>query len=323
MFDTDKIFKISNNKEFETVAIKVFNYQYKQNRVYRSFCDLLNISPTEVHKSEEIPFLPIKFFKSHKVLSDPNKIKKIFKSSGTTDNILSSHYVTNLNLYERSFYKTFCNFYGDIKDYTILALLPSYFENKNSSLIYMIDRLIEKTNNPNSGFYLNNLNDLKNKLNKLKNEKVILFGVTYALLDIIEKYDFKLPNTIIIETGGMKGRRKEIIRDDLHNRLNLGFGTNLIHSEYGMTELLSQAYSIKKGIFKTPPWMRVLIRDINDASCIQNLNITGGVNIIDLANINSCSFIATEDIGKKKDDKNFEILGRFDNSQIRGCNLLV
>jgi hypothetical protein len=323
MFDTEDIFKISNDKEFEIVAIKVFNYQYKQNSVYRSFCDLLNISPTEVSKSIDIPFLPIKFFKSHKVLSNQNKIKKIFKSSGTTNNMLSSHYVTNLNLYERSFYKTFSNFYGDIKEYTILALLPSYIENKNSSLIFMIDKLIEKTNNPNSGFYLNNLIDLKNKLNKLKDEKVILFGVTYALLDIIEKYNFQLPKTIIIETGGMKGRRKEIIRDDLHKRLNLGFGTDLIHSEYGMTELLSQAYSINGGIFKNPPWMKVHIRDINDPSSINDFNISGGVNIIDLANINSCSFIATEDIGKKIDEQNFEILGRFDNSQIRGCNLLV
>lgn len=250
------------------------------------------------------------------------ELRKKFVSSGTTDSNLSIHHITDLELYESSFYNSFKCFFGDIKDYTILALLPSYLENKNSSLIYMVDKLIKKTKKKNSSFYLNNYVELKEKLLELKNEKVILIGVTYALLNLIEQFNFELPNLTIIETGGMKGRRKEMIRNELHSKLIKGFKSNLICSEYGMTELLSQAYSVSDGVFQCPPWMKIYIREPQDALSFKKNGVTGGVNVIDLANINSCSFIATEDLGKKSDDGKFEILGRFDNSDIRGCNLL-
>ena len=322
MTNYESIFKINSDEQFESIAIEVFNFQFHNNAIYRSFCDLINKTPSDVTSSNQIPFLPIRFFKSHKVLSSNEVIEKKFISSGTTNSNLSIHHITNLDLYESSFENSFEYFFGDIKDYTILALLPSYLENKNSSLIYMVDKLIKKTKKKNSSFYLNNYIELKEKLHELKNEKVILIGVTYALLNLIEKFNFKLPNLTIVETGGMKGRRREMIRDELHTKLINGFGTNLIYSEYGMTELLSQAYSIRDGIFQCPPWMRIYIREPQDALSFKKNGVTGGVNVIDLANINSCSFIATEDLGKKSDDGKFEILGRFDNSDIRGCNLL-
>ena len=323
MINYENIFKIKTIDDFESMAVKIFKYQFDNNKIYRSFCDLINKNPSDITNSNQIPFLPIKFFKSHIVLSSNQSIEKKFISSGTTNTNLSTHYITDLKLYESSFENSFKYFFGDIKEFTILALLPSYLENKNSSLIYMADKLIKKTNRKNSGFYLDNYIELKDKLIELKNEKVILIGVTFALLNLIEKFNFKLPNLTIVETGGMKGRRKEMIRNELHTKLINGFGTDLICSEYGMTELLSQAYSTNNGIFQCPPWMKIHIREPQDALSFKKNGITGGVNVIDLANINSCSFIATEDLGKKNDENNFEILGRFDNSDIRGCNLLV
>ena len=323
MINYESIFKIKTIDDFESMAVKIFKYQFDNNKIYRSFCDLINKNPSDITNSNQIPFLPIKFFKSHIVLSSNQSIEKKFISSGTTNTNLSTHYITDLKLYESSFENSFKYFFGDIKEFTILALLPSYLENKNSSLIYMADKLIKKTNRKNSGFYLDNYIELKDKLIELKNEKVILIGVTFALLNLIEKFNFKLPNLTIVETGGMKGRRKEMIRNELHTKLINGFGTDLICSEYGMTELLSQAYSTNNGIFQCPPWMKIHIREPQDALSFKKNGITGGVNVIDLANINSCSFIATEDLGKKNDENNFEILGRFDNSDIRGCNLLV
>ncbi|RZJ63680.1 MAG: acyl transferase, partial [Flavobacterium sp.] len=274
---------------------------------------------------KEIPFLPIQFFKSHEVLSSRDAVQETFTSSGTTGTATSRHLVTNLNYYEQSFRLAFSRFYGNIEDYAILALLPSYLEREGSSLIYMVEDLIQGSNNPDSGFYLNNYDELIQKLIALDSagQNVLLIGVTYALLDLIEKQEFQLRNTIIMETGGMKGRRREMIREELHEALCKGFGVKKIHSEYGMTELLSQAYSLGDGIFECPPWMDILIRDTEDALAYVDGNKTGGINIIDLANINSCSFIATQDLGKKYPNHSFEVLGRFDNSDIRGCNLMV
>ena len=239
--------------------------------------------------------------------------------------ITSRHCVTDISIYEESYRKGFAQFYGNIEDYVVLALLPSYLEREGSSLIYMFKDLIERTNHPESGFYLNDYNALTDKLISLDNsgQNVILIGVTYALLDLIEQQQFQLNNTFIMETGGMKGKRKEMIREDLHNQLCKGFGVTAIHSEYGMTELLSQAYSLGEGVFECPSWMQILIRDPEDALTYVNDGKTGGINVIDLANINSCSFIATQDLGKKNPNNSFEVLGRFDNSDIRGCNLMV
>ena len=319
------IFNISSREEFQKVALQVFNHQFKNNKVYRSFCDLLYVHPSDITKIEDIPFLPIQFFKQRKVLSSLDEIDEIFTSSGTTGQITSKHFVTNIELYKKSYLKGFHHFYGNIEDYTVLALLPNYLERKGSSLVYMVDDLIKKSNKKESGFYLNNLDELAEKLINLnqKNQKTLLIGVSFALLDLIEKNQFELSNTIVMETGGMKGRRKELIREELHHQLKIGFGVSEIHSEYGMTELLSQAYSKGNGIFETPPWMKVFTRDTEDALTVQSKGKTGGINIIDLANYNSCSFIATQDLGKVHENETFEIIGRFDHSEIRGCNLMV
>ena len=285
----------------------------------------MKIEKSAVKKIAQIPFLPISFFKSHDVVANQNDIEITFTSSGTTGMITSKHQVTNVSYYEESYRKAFSQFYGNIEDYVILALLPSYLERTGSSLIYMVEDLIRLSQNENSGFYLHNYNDLIEKLIVLEKEEknVILIGVTYALLDLIEKQHFRLKNTIIMETGGMKGKRKEMIREELHGQLCKGFGVAAIHSEYGMTELLSQAYSLGNGIFECPNWMQIHIRDAEDALSYIGNGKTGGINVIDLANINSCSFIATQDLGKKYDNNTFEVLGRFDNSDIRGCNLMV
>ncbi|WP_026776051.1 acyltransferase [Polaribacter sp. Hel_I_88] len=321
----NKIFNITTQEEFATMALEVFRHQFKNNRVYRSFCDLLYIHPSDITKIEEIPFLPIQFFKSREVLSSKEKIAEIFTSSGTTGSITSKHFVTDISFYKNSYLKGFAHFYGNIEDYVVLALLPNYLERKGSSLVFMVDDLIAKSKNTESGFYLNNLDELAKKLINLdKNgQKVLLIGVSFALLDLIEKYQFNLKNTIIMETGGMKGRRKELIRNELHELLKTGFNVDEIHSEYGMTELLSQAYSKGNGVFGTPNWMQILTRDTEDALTILEQEKTGGINIIDLANYNSCSFIATQDLGKVHNNGTFEIIGRFDNSDIRGCNLMV
>jgi phenylacetate-coenzyme A ligase PaaK-like adenylate-forming protein len=325
LISSTDIFSIQNHKQFEKVALKTFRYQYENNLVYQDFCNLLK---TEVHKVktlQQIPFLPIQFFKSHNVLSNINPIEATFTSSGTTGVITSKHLVTNVALYEESYNNAFSQFYGNIEDFVVLALLPSYLEREGSSLIYMVNDLIKKTKNSDSGFYLHNYSDLIDKLTTLddKEQNVLLIGVTFALLDLIEEHQFSLKNTIVMETGGMKGKRKEMIREELHNKLCQGFGVSDIHSEYGMTELLSQAYSLGKGIFELPNWMQILVRDAEDALTYVENGKTGGINVIDLANFNSCSFIATQDLGKKYDNNSFEVLGRFDNSDIRGCNLMV
>jgi len=325
LISTSDIFQIASKKEFEKTTLKVFRHQYDNNSVYQDFCNLLKKDKTNVKSIQDIPFLPIQFFKSHDVLSSTEPIQTTFTSSGTTGMSTSRHLITDLQYYEESFRLGFSQFYGNIEDYVVLALLPSYLEREGSSLIYMVEDLIQASNQPDSGFYLNNYNELIEKLVTLdrQGQNVILIGVTYALLDLIEMQDFSLKNTIIMETGGMKGRRKEIIREELHDILCKGFGVSKIHSEYGMTELLSQAYSLGDGVFECPPWMDILIRDTEDALSYIAYGKTGGINVIDLANINSCSFIATQDLGKKYTNQSFEVLGRFDNSDIRGCNLMV
>ena len=319
------VFNIQNQSDFKTCALQVFRHQFKNNAIYRSFCDLLYIHSSDVKEVEEIPFLPIQFFKSHAVLSSTQAVKETFTSSGTTGSSVSKHMVTDLSWYTKSYTKGFEYFYGPIEEYTVLGLLPNYLERDGSSLIYMVDDFIKKSNKPSSGFYLNNLTELSKTLIALdkKGEKVLLIGVTFALLDLIERQQFKLQNTIIMETGGMKGRRKEMIREELHEILCAGFGVSKIHSEYGMTELLSQGYSSGDGVFDCPPWMKILARDTEDALTMVGTNKTGGLNVIDLANYNSCSFIATQDLGKVDNNGSFEVLGRFDHSDIRGCNLMV
>jgi phenylacetate-coenzyme A ligase PaaK-like adenylate-forming protein len=319
------IFAISSKKEFEKIALKVFRHQYDNNVVYHDFCAFLNKDKHNVKSVKDIPFLPIQLFKTHEVVSSPEPVQVTFTSSGTTGMTTSRHLVTDLNYYEQSFRLAFSQFYGNIENYAVLALLPSYLEREGSSLIYMVEDLIARSNNTDSGFYLHNYDELIAKLTTLDadGQNVLLIGVTYALLDLVEKQGFKLKNTIIMETGGMKGRRREMIREELHEVLCKGFGIGEIHSEYGMTELLSQAYSLGDGIFECPPWMDILIRDTEDALTYIDYGKTGGINVIDLANINSCSFIATQDLGKKYPNQSFEVLGRFDNSDIRGCNLMV
>lgn len=325
MISTYDIFTISNQKQFDKMALKVFRFQYENNLVYREFCDFLKTDVQKVKTIQQIPFLPIQFFKSHEVVSNFNPIQTTFTSSGTTGMVTSQHLVTDVSIYEESYRKGFSQFYGNIEDYVVLALLPSYLEREGSSLIHMVDDLIQLSNHPESGFYLHNYDELIEKIIQLdqSGQNVILIGVTYALLDVIEKQSFQLENTIIMETGGMKGKRKEMIREELHQQLCNGFGVKSIHSEYGMTELLSQAYSLGEGIFECPSWMQISIRDTEDALSYVREGKTGGINVIDLANINSCSFIATQDLGKKYSNGSFEVLGRFDHSDIRGCNLMV
>lgn len=325
MLSSDDLFTISTKKQFEKIALKTFRFQYENNIVYKKFCDYLKTELTNVKSLTQIPFLPIQFFKSHQIVSNTNTFQETFTSSGTTGAITSSHFVTDVTLYEQSYSQAFNQFYGNIENFVVLALLPSYLERSGSSLIYMVSDLIKKSQNPESDFYLNNYDELITKLLILdkRGQNVLLIGVTYALLDLIEKQNFKLKHTIVMETGGMKGKRKEMIREELHQILCDGFGVSTIHSEYGMTELLSQAYSLGDGIFECPNWMHVLIRDTEDAFSYVANQKTGGINVIDLANINSCSFIATQDLGKKYDNQSFEVLGRFDHSDIRGCNLMV
>ncbi len=321
----DIIFNIQSEQEFTEIALQIFRHQFRNNKVYRSFCDLLYIHPSDIKIIEKIPFLPIQFFKTHRVISSEDKIKKTFISSGTTEKNPSKHFISDISVYEKSYQKGFRYFYQNIEDYVVLALLPSYLERECSSLIYMIDDLILRSKKIESGFYLDKIDELATKIIKLdKNgQKILLIGVSFALLDLIEKHKFNLKNTVVMETGGMKGRRKEIIRNELHKILQNGFGVDKIHSEYGMTELLSQGYSKGNGVFESPPWMKILTRDTEDALTIQQKGKTGGINVIDLANYNSCSFIATRDLGKVFTNGTFEVLGRFDNSDVRGCNLMV
>lgn len=318
------IFNISDEAGFEAKALEVFKHVAKETGIYAKYLEAMKIDPKSIDSINKIPFLPIEFFKTHKVLNG-NFFDTVFSSSGTTGDSVSRHYVKDLSIYRESFSKCFEIFYGKPSDYCILALLPSYSERKDSSLIFMVNDLIEKSGNPGSGYYLNNLEELAKKMeeNEAQGIKTLLIGVSYALFDLVEQHWFKLNNTIVMETGGMKGRRKEMIREELHEILKKGFGVEAIHSEYGMTELLSQAYSKGNGIYKTPPWLRILIRDVNDPRSVLSYAQTGGINIIDLANIYSCPFIATSDLGKLHEDNTFEVLGRFDNSDIRGCNLMI
>lgn len=323
--DYTSIFDINSEAAFTKKALELFKFQFEENPVYRSFCDLLYKHPSDVQKLEDIPFLPIEFFKTHKVVSSTKEIQQTFTSSGTTGSEVSQHHVADLNLYRTSFQKGFSHVYGNIEDYTVLALLPSYLEREGSSLVYMVEDMIQESKHPKSGFYLNDLGALKQTLLELEEngQKTILIGVSYALLDLVEFYQFDLKHTIIMETGGMKGRRKELIKSELHAILKKGFGLKKIHSEYGMTELLSQAYSKGEGLFSTPPWMKVFVRDPEDALSILPADKSGGINIIDLANVHSCAFIATQDLGKIHENGTFEVHGRFDQSDIRGCNLMV
>jgi hypothetical protein len=310
---------------FDSCCLDVFRFQSLHNRLYRNFIGGLNIDPLLVTYINEIPFLPVELFKSHQIMNEGMEAKIVFSSSGTSGTIQSKHYVAEPALYEQSFRTCFNHFYGDITDYCILALLPSYLEREGSSLILMAQDLISSSMHPESGFYLHNQEDLHNTLLRLeaRGQKTLLLGVTYALLDFAESYQMQLKNTVVMETGGMKGRRKELVREELHDILCSRLGVKTIHSEYGMTELLSQAYSTGIGLFKCPPWMKVIVRDTTDPLSLVPIDRSGGINIIDLANLYSCSFIATQDLGKVHVDGSFEILGRFDNSDVRGCNLMM
>jgi phenylacetate-coenzyme A ligase PaaK-like adenylate-forming protein len=309
---------------FDDLALNIFRWQAAENLVYRDFLAGLKIDPGSVKELSAVPFLPIEFFKSHKVITGTGDVQEVFTSSGTTGSVQSRHYVTDLAVYEESFRKCFELFYGNVNEYTVLALLPSYLEREGSSLVYMANDLVNK-GAPGSGFYLHNKEELVSKLTLLQqqNAKILLLGVTYALLDLAEQHPMELENAIVMETGGMKGKRKEMVREEVHTILCNGFGVKEIHSEYGMTELLSQAYSKGNGIFQCPPWMKIMVRDTGDPLSFIATGRTGGINVIDLANINSCCFIATQDLGKTYDDGSFEVLGRFDSSDIRGCNLMV
>ncbi|MFP4690291.1 MAG: acyltransferase [Bacteroidales bacterium] len=371
---TDRIFALSADNAFEEAALEVFRFQYAHNVVYRRYCDLLGQTPAGIRRIEQIPFLPVELFKSHRVVSFSSPETHVFTSSATTGSVPARHFVTDLTVYERSFMEGFRLFYGLPSRYCVLALLPGYLERKGSSLVYMADRLIRESGHPDSGFYLDNLDGLALRLKQLMESgtRILLMGVSFALLDFAEKHPMPLHNTIVMETGGMKGRRREMTRQELHERLRKAFQQNAIHSEYGMTELFSQAYSMGSGRFECPSWMRVLIRDSNDplevsaglrggkanqqdsvtgrnegavnqhetgtsrhegvvnpyedsASRQENVHRirSGGINVVDLANIQSCSFLGTEDLGRLHHDGTFEVLGRFDHSEVRGCNLMA
>jgi len=318
-----KVFDI-NAENFEEIALEVFNFQAVNNPVYQEFLRVLRVNPNNIIQLSQIPFLPISFFKTHKILIKNLNHKMIFESSGTSGDQTSKHYIYDVEIYRKSLINTFNMFYGDVENYTILALLPSYLERKHSSLIFMVDELMKMTNSKDSGFYLDEWDILNDKLVKLikRKQRVIFIGVSFALLDFSELYQPDLSDIIVMETGGMKGRGIEIPRDQLHEILKSRFKVKNIHSEYGMTELLSQAYSSGDGIFKTCPWMKVMIRNQYDPFEILQNNEPGLINIIDLANIGSCSFIATDDVGLCLSDESFKVLGRSDIAPVRGCNLL-
>ena len=330
----DKIFSVEQNG-FEQLALEIFQFQFAANPVYRAYVNAIGIQPAEVDKIEKIPFLPISFFKTDQIKTGEFNEQVIFESSGTTQTVPSRHYVKDLSIYNESFTRGFENMYGNISDWCILSLLPSYLERNNSSLVHMVDSLIKKSEHSQSGFYLHDLeklNDTLRLLERLK-QKTLLIGVTYALLDFAEQYPMTLQHTTIMETGGMKGRRKELTRMEVHGLLKKAFNKNDIHSEYGMTELLSQAYAKQEGRFQYPPWMKVMIRDEEDPLTVRSSEfrvqsnkpeaMPGAINVIDLSNVYSCSFIATDDVGKLYPDNSFEVLGRMDSSDLRGCSLLT
>ena len=319
------LFNIKSETDFNAVALEVFRFQYARNDIYHRFVEELGIDTAAVKNYRKIPFLPIEFFKTHKVVCGDFEPEAVFRSSGTTGMTTSHHFVKSIRLYEQSILQGFNLFFGKPESYVFLALLPTYLERTGSSLVHMADLLICLSNDENSGFYLHDYDKLAAVLTGLRRQKkkVILLGVTYALLDLAEQFPLDFSELILIETGGMKGKRRELVREELHATLQSAFGVENIFSEYGMTELLSQAYSKGRGVFSTPPWMKVLIRDINDPLSLMPEGKSGGINVIDLANIHSCSFIATQDLGKLHTSSGFEVLGRFDNSDVRGCNLLV
>ena len=334
----DKVFSVTE-KGFGQLALDIFHFQYETNKVYNSYVNALGKTPSDVDEIEKIPFLQISFFKTDEIKTGKFNAEVIFKSSGTTQIINSRHHVKDISIYTKSFTSAFEKMYGDLKEWCILGLLPSYLEKGDSSLVYMVNSFIKQSQHAQSGFYLYDLDRLRETLFSLEkaDQKTLLIGVTYALLDFAEKfppdsYREPLKNTIIIETGGMKGRREELTRMEVHERLGKAFGNIEIHSEYGMTELLSQAYAKKEGRFQCSPWMKVLIRDDEDPLTVQSLDVprlqtvahlSGAINVIDLANVDSCSFIATDDVGKLYPDKSFEVLGRMDGSDLRGCSLLT
>jgi phenylacetate-coenzyme A ligase PaaK-like adenylate-forming protein len=321
-----KLFNIASEAEFNNLALEVFRFQLENNAVYSQYVKSLKTDTAGIRDYRAIPFLPIECFKTQAVVCgrvSPQDV--IFSSSGTTGQVTSRHYVRDAELYRESFLKGFERFYGDVRDYCILALLPSYLERSGSSLVYMFDELIRRSKHPASGFYLHNRGELTATIRQQQQsgQKILLLGVTYALLDLADEGIALNDRVIVMETGGMKGRRKEMIKEEVHAILKERFGIGAIHSEYGMTELLSQAYSQKDGLFECPPWMRVLVRDANDPFTYVRHGKGGGINVIDLANVYSCSFIETKDLGRLHENNCFEILGRFDNSDLRGCNLMI
>jgi hypothetical protein len=328
--DLEKRIFAASTDHFEDLALEIFQFQYQYNEVYHQFCNAIHIDPVDIVTLDQIPFLPIRFFKTHQITTTQFEPEIIFESSGTTQTVNSKHYVKEVELYKKSFMLGFEKFYGAVKNKCVLGLLPSYLERNNSSLVYMVDELIKQSNHPLSGFYLYEHNKLHNTIlhNEILKEDTLVIGVTYALLDFATQFPLQLRNTIIMETGGMKGRREEMTRQEVHTELQHQLGISLVHSEYGMTELLSQAYSKGDGIFHCVPWMKVILREEDDPfalivpESIKTKPATGAINIIDLANLYSCSFIATDDIGRLYSNKSFEVLGRMDNSDIRGCSLM-
>lgn len=319
-----------NNVDFDGLACQLFKYQYEKNPLYHAYIDTLGIVPDRVEKSVDIPFLPIEFFKRREVKTGDFTPSQVFESSGTTGTVQSRHYLRSPDLYQQSFRKGFAHFYGEITSYVILGLLPSYLERKHSSLVYMVDDWVKQSGMPESGFYLYDHEALYRRLLALEEagQKTLLIGVTFALLDFAEKYSMKLSHTLVMETGGMKGRRREWIREEVHEFLCSKLGISVVHAEYGMTELLSQAYSKGSGRFYCPPWMKILLRQETDPLRPvlpdgEGRPAEGIINVIDLANRDSCAFIATDDIGRLYMDGSFEVLGRMDHSDLRGCSLLA
>jgi phenylacetate-coenzyme A ligase PaaK-like adenylate-forming protein len=319
----DRVF-LPAGEHFEAVAHEVFLYQYQHVPVYRQFCDSLGKTPAAVHSISDIPFLPVQFFKSHDIIAGGRRAQKVFESSATSGAIPGRHMVADIHVYEQSYLRAFRLFYGEPQGYCFLALLPSYLDRGTSSLLYMADDLIRLSGNALSGFINKDFEELNRRilLAKENGQKIFLLGVTYALLDFAEQYHIDMGDDIIMETGGMKGRRAELTREEIHAILGKAFQANAIHSEYGMTELLSQAYSAGGGIFHCPPWMRVIARDPYDPMSYAGAGKTGALNIIDLANLYSCSFLSVSDLGKVYEDGSFEVIGRMDNADIRGCNLM-
>mgnify|MGYP002619510864 CR=1 FL=1 len=324
--DIHTILAIKSQEDFHQASLRVFHYQARTNTVYKQFCELLGTTPDKVKTTDQIPFLPVELFKTHKVISGMAKPHIVFSSSGTTGQATSKHFLPDQEVYDHSLNHCFEAIYGPAESYCFLALLPSYLEREGSSLVYMVRQLMKRSGNPDNGFYLYEHQKLAEKIANLATtrQQTILIGVSFALLDFSEKYPISLPDSfVVMETGGMKGRGREMVREELHEILASRFSVPVIHSEYGMTELLSQAYSKGNGLFRSQPWMKILIRDINDPFRFLPPGKTGAINIIDLANIHSCAFIATQDLGRVNHDGTFEVLGRYDNSDVRGCNLMV